>query len=228
MPESPAVDTLVNSLVGVNKTTFADKTDLVTSATGTSGNIMAAIAELVNHLDENLESYILEFANATIKGATGFEALDISSLQLTSGIKRIYKETSGKGFVVYAMTSTKYNPQETEFVFVLNNKMKVIGFDLWFWSTGTYEGMTGSDAYTVDLLEKSFIGVGAQNIDQKVDLVSGATGTTNNMKAAVAEAINYLDPPSEVNAPRIIATVVFFGGIVAIGVAIYFQRRRRI
>lgn len=228
MPESPAVDTLVNSLVGVNKTTFADKTDLVTSATGTSGNIMAAVAELVNYLDSNLEAYILAFASATIKDAAGFEAVDISAAQLTSGIKRIYKETSGKGFVVYAMTSTKYNPQETEFVFVLNNKMKVIGFDLWFWSTGTYEGMTGSDAYTVDLLEKSFIGVGAQNIDQKVDLVSGATGTTNNMKAAVAEAINYLDPPSEVNVPRIIATVVFFGGIVAIGAAIYFQRRRRI
>ena len=226
-PGSPAIDTLLHSIVGVNKKTFAASVDLVTGATGTSGNIMAAVAEAVNFLDENLEAHILSSASGMFPEAAGFEPVEISEAGLAAGIKRMYKATSGEGYVVYAMTSTKYNPQETEFVFALNKNMKVVGFDLWFWSTGTYAGMTGTDAPAVDLLEKSFIGATRFNFDQKVDLVSGATGTTDNVKAAVMAAMDQLDPPAETNVYKIIATVAFFAGIAALGVAIYFQRRRR-
>ena len=228
-PNSDAIkEKLAQSLVEANKTTLTDKADLILGATGTSGNVVAAVAEAIDFLDTNLEKYILTYANGVITDADGFTALDISGAALTSGIKRIYKENSGKGYVVYAVTKTQYNPMETEIVFVLNKNMRVVDLDIWFYSTGTYDGMTGSDSAKVDLLENSFDGVTRTNVDLKVDLISGATGTTNNVKAAVLEAINYLDPPIETNVWQIAAIAVFFASIVAIGVGIYFQRRRRV
>ena len=49
----------------------------------------------------------------------------------------------------------------------------------------------------------------------------------NFVSPAVMAAMDQLDPPAETNVYKIIATVAFFAGIAALGVAIYFQRRRR-
>ena len=219
---------LEQSLIEVNKTTFTDKVDLISHSTGTSGNVMAAIAEAIDFLDTKLEDHILTFGASVLEvNKTDFTPVDISAAGLNSGIKRIYKSAGG-GYVVYAVTRTQYNPMEAEFVFVLSENMRVLDFDLWLWTTGTYDGMTPIDSPKIDLLEQSFVGVTDLNIDYRVDLVTAATGTTNNIKAAVLEAISYLGTPSDTNLWQTVGIVALCLGIVAIGVGIYTQRRRRI
>ena len=228
-PSSDNIDKLTASLIGVGKTTFTDKADLIAHATGTSGNVMAAVAEAIDVLDSNLENYILTFGASVLEvNKTDFTPVDISEAGRDAGIRRIYRENTGKGYVIHAVTKTQYNPMETEFVFVLSKNMRVLDFDLWFWSTGTYDGMTPTDSPKVDLLEKSFVGVTDLNIDYRVDLVSNATGTTNNVKAVVLEAINYLGTPSDTNLWQTVGIVVLCLGVLAIGVGLYTQRRRRI
>ncbi len=222
------VKALEESFLGKNQTNVGTDVDLVTKATSTSYNIYNAVTEVLDYLDADVGARVLASAKALMPDAEGFELVDTVGAGFSKGVKLVYRETSGKGYAVYCRTGTQYNPDETRFVFTLDESFTVTGFDLWRWSTGIYDGATFPDAPEVDRLEKSFVGVNVMNSDLKVDLVSGATGTTNNVKAAVLEAINYLDPPPEINAYKIAATVIFFAGIAALGAAIYFERRRRV
>lgn len=152
----------------------------------------------------------------------------------------IYKEKSGKGYAVYGES---FNPWgfgaiESNFVFAVDNDFTVVGFDLLSWSLSpSYQyGDDKSEGVHIYLntpavkrLEESFVGINRMNFSMKADLVTKATVTSVRIEDAVFAALEYVDTEYEnsVKTYQVIGISVLVIGITALGVAIYFQRRRR-
>ena len=69
------------------------------------------------------------------------------------------------------------------------------------------------------------------NFGTKVDLVTKATLTAVRIHGAVFDALDNLNGgayESDVQLYKTVGAVAFFAGIAALGVAIYFQKRRRV
>ncbi len=196
------------------------------------------------------EKEIFNYAKKMLVGAGDFELLTKKSGVAQEGESidqnwvpykiEVYKETGGKGYAVYGET---FNPWgfgaiESNFVFAVDSKFTVIGFDLLSWSLspswqegdGETEGVhIYLDTPAVKRLEESFIGINRMNFSTKVDLVTKATLTSVRIEDAVFAALEYVDTEyeKEVKTYKAIGASVLVIGIAALGVAIYFQRRRR-
>lgn len=235
--DHPEVIAFENSFVGADNMNFGAKVDLVTAATQTSSRIQSVVSDTLYHLDPVVptETEILSVGNRLIPDAVGFDPVNIAGEGFKNGVKAIYKETSGKGYIVYAESYNPYAPASPEatFVFSVNEKAEVTGFDLLFWSLSpSYQADVGIylDNEDVVRFEKSFVGANKMNFDLKVDHVTLATVTSERIEAAVMEALDYFNDTheTEIKVYKTVGTVIFFVAIAAIGVAIWFERRRRV
>ncbi len=147
----------------------------------------------------------------------------------------IYKETSGKGYAVYAESfnewSFKYGPDSIA-VALIDESFTITDFKLLGWSLSpNYENEYIKDPEHpyVKRFEESFIGTTRTNFITKVDLVTEATETSSRIRSALRDAFEYIDNEHDktVKIYKSVAAAVLFVGIAALGVAIYFQRRRR-
>ena len=108
----------------------------------------------------------------------GFETIDVGSYTLPSTVSEIYKETSGKGYVIKLIT-TGYG----------NNMVIMCGVD----TTGVVTGAVCISSNETLSKEKTygenFSGKDATGVDA-VDTIGGATKTTAAYKNAVIDALN--------------------------------------
>ncbi|MBR2466680.1 MAG: FMN-binding protein [Clostridia bacterium] len=194
--------------------------------------------EIFNHAKEMLVG-AGDFELLTKKSGVALEGESIDKNWVPYKIA-VYKEKSGKGYAVYGET---FNPWgfgaiESNFVFAVDNDFTVVGFDLLSWSLSPSwqegDGKTeGVHIYlntpAVKRLEESFVGINRMNFSTKADLVTKATVTSVRIEDAVFAALEYVDTEyeKEVKTYQAIGASVIVIGIAALGVAIYFQRRRR-
>ncbi len=191
------------------------------------------------------EEDYLALAKEMLEGSESFELLK----ELDSGAvlekkpdyraykMKVYKEGSGKGFAIYGETFNEWTylkgEIESGFVFVTDEDFKITDFKITGWSlSSSYqeEEQIFLEDPAVKRLEESFIGANLMNFSLKPDLVSRATETSSRIQAGVLCVLEYLDEDhsKEITAYRIAGTAAVVAFIAAIGVAIYFQRRRRI
>ena len=120
----------------------------------------------------------------------GFETVDISTLTLPSTVTEVYKETSGQGYVVKLVTSGYGSNM------VLMCGVTTAGVVTGAVCLSSNETLSKEKTYGENFTDKDAAGVEA------VDVISGATKTTEAYKNAVKDALN--------------ATIILGGGSVDI------------
>ncbi len=214
-----------------------DDVGLVTEATGTSGNIRAAVKDVLSAFKALTEVYgptedeAFATGNRLINGAAGFEAVELENAPKT--IKALYKETSGKGYVAVLVTETQYNPYDSGSVVVIDNDGKVIGLEILAWNVG-------HDVDYTDEFVNSFAGKSLSDVET-VSLVTGATGTSGNIRSAVKDALfavesakdaadpsdaDVIEPSYEAPAYRWVGVAVLSIGIIAFVAVIVIRKKK--
>lgn len=195
------------------------------------------------------EEEIFAKAGSMLGGASGFnlvaekEGARKESWQPVPYRVRIYKADGDKGYAVYGET---YNPYrqgaiEANYVFAVDKNFRIVDFDLLSWSlSADYQygneekGIEAVHIYlespAVKRLEESFVGADMMSFRTRVDLVTRATETSVRIEDGVLAALEFIDTEygKEIKIYRAVGLSVFVLGIAAIGVAIYFERRRRV
>ncbi len=236
---SNAVRDAVNQALGAVKAIKAQSTAQISLMSEEVGAKASNFAPILTE-----EDYLAK-AKTMLEGAEGFEFVkDVDSgmvLETKADYRayklKVYKETSGRGFAIYGETFNEwtylYGLIESSFVFVTDEDFKITDFEITGWSLSTSyqeEVKIYLDNPAVKRLEESFIGANLMNFSTRVDLVSSATETSVRMKAAVTAALGYLDEnhSKDIKMYKALGATAFFAAIAAFGVAIYFQRRRRV
>ena len=208
----------VNGFVGKDKNSIGG-VELVAGATGTASDFRTAVEASVIAVadgDQAKETLLIKRMEKLVPNANGFEKLDVPT-DAASAIKAIYKVVGFDGYVVYLITSTKYVAVETESLVYVNARREVAAVDLITWTVG--HGVEPGDFAT------SLVGKNAATIED-VELVTGATVTAQNLRDAVAAALDIVP----VNyAPTIIGAVVAALALgAAVAMVIIFKKRRAI
>lgn len=181
-----------NTLVGLNADEVED-VELFTGATISSTTIRDAVYSAMvalGYTEEKEEpeeptlpktdAEILALAGELIPDAQSFEDLS-GALSADSTVKRLYAETSGKGYIAYTVTSTQYVAVETEGIIHISEDGKVANLKMLTWTVG-------HDVDYTEAFVNGFIGKSTSDLES-VDLVTGATGTAEHFRDAVAESL---------------------------------------
>ena len=129
---------------------------------------------------------------AVMPDADNFEEITSTLSGVPASVLAVYKETSGKGFVVRASASTQYSKEPMEITFGVTADGKICGIQL--------------DVYTdsIDFRSKdaNYIGSYLEKDSALADIgtVSGATYSSTAFKNAVADAMSVLTANSLVQA----------------------------
>ncbi len=148
------------------------------------------------------ESEIEELAKALY--GEGAENLESQTPGNCDYVKRIYKEPDKNAYVAYAFTYSQYGSPEFEFlVFVdANGTIKAIDKILWKVSDPNpdYPFYVPPTEERVDELFNSFIGKNASTVNS-VDVSTGATNTSERVRDAFAESLEFVQPriPREIS-----------------------------
>lgn len=123
--------------------------------------------------------------SAVLPGAEGFTSLSTDGAP--KSIKQIVKETSGKGYALLLTAQSGYHT--LEFSMGIDNEGKITGVSM----ISTIHSL-GNAAFTNTLptFLDSYKGV-SKDLAGSVDKVSGATKSSVAMRAAMAEAISYVE-----------------------------------
>lgn len=150
--------------------------ELVTEATGTAEHYRDAVKAASDYviLTGKIPSLVKEF--------TGLDPIRISLTAAPETLKALYKVAGG--YVAYTVTSTQYVAVETEGITWVDNYGNVIKSKLITWTVG-------GNAPGPDDLADRFTGKENGNIGS-VDLVTGATGTSEHYRDAIKAAADYV------------------------------------
>ncbi len=129
------------------------------------------------------EEEILELADELVPNSKGFEKLTLSTNK-PSNLVRLYKETSGKGFVMYIVVPGAYVPVATEALVHVGLDGKIQNINLLQWVVG------GNPPAEQGNFADGFVGTNSGNVGD-APLVSGATGTSQDFRNAVKDALVY-------------------------------------
>ena len=176
----------LESFLGKDKTNL-DGVELVTGATGTSQNFANAVKEAMEKLpSENggiptlTEDEAYDRALALVTGATALTKQTGSNLPAT--VKAIYLDEASGTYVLYLATRTQWVATETEGMVAVKNGT-VVAVDMITWTVG--HDVDYTTEYLESFLDKNKTGLG------QVELVTGATGTSQNFVNALKEALVY-------------------------------------
>ena len=111
--------------------------------------------------------------------------LAVENDELPPSVKRVYRDTDG-GHIIYIITSTQWTPVETEALVKTDRLGNVTKLELITWTVG--HGVMADEEYL-----ESFIGKHNSSLG-RVDLVSGATTTSANLRDALRGALDVLYP----------------------------------
>ena len=205
-----------------------DKVELVADCTGTSGGVKSAITEALECVTKQIprsEEKLLDIINRSTPSLFGFESVELSS-DAPKTLKKLFKETSGDGYVAYLLTEGWGGSIATEALLYVDANGCVRNLDILIWNVG--HGIGPGDfasRFKGKDLEALKWGFDPENEDG-IDLVAGCTGTSGDLKDAVLAALEYM--PGNSSAARIIGLVALFGSFAAVvGIVVYKKIKRR-
>lgn len=167
----------------------AGSVELVSGATGTSSDFRDAVKESLVYLDENFGAEeVLPKTDEEVKNiAKGMVDSDITLSDLDTknspaALKRAY-DAGDDGYFLYVVVPGEYVPVATEAVVHIDNSGKIVSVNLLSWIVG--HGVGAGD------FADKFAGKDKES-SGKVELVTGATGTSSDFRDAVSAALSYL------------------------------------
>lgn len=224
----------LNSFIGINRY-FTDDVELVSGATGTSDHLVEALKLAFSKVFGSVAITDSEIEKRADKSAPlGDDAIRMPLPEnAPETVKAMFKLKSGRGYMFYVSTKTQRAPIETEaFVFVDING-KIMNVDVVSW-------IVGHQVYVNEAIEKSFNGLTYEDLDrvkpedmsdaenlEKVELVSGATGSSVNLSYAIGDALTLV--PEHTNYSLIAGIILAAAALLMAGAAVYFKviKRRR-
>ena len=201
---------MLNDYIGRDQDSLGS-VNLVTGATRSSSNLMAAVRDAVMSV---IYQNIYDRAIA-LSGASSLKVVEQPEDAPATLLRTYHDEQSGS-YVLYIRTKTEYIYKEIEALVYADESGKILGIDLINWIVG--HGVE-CDKEFID----SLVGKRANEINH-VDLVSGATGTSNNMRFAIRDALYTVSSPDTayVAVAVTLCCVLLVGFVCAL---IYFKRR---
>lgn len=207
--------------------------EAITSATVSSNAVKAGVTDALVALGfaqpeaelPRTEAELIGYAKQLIDGAEDFE--NITPKGEDGLVKRIYEETSGKGYVMYTHTYAQYGGGlETETLIAVNPEGTITNIKNLTWVVGhsTEYGPPPPSADTVNEFFERFIGKNASDIGS-VELITNATGTANNVRVALTEALDML--PDSNRVPRITGIVIFALAVLGAAAAVIVSKKMR-
>ncbi len=172
----------VNSFIGTNKY-FTYEVELVTDATGTSKNLLNALESALISVFANIsltDAEILKLAESVTPEGKELEAVALENAP--EAVKAMFKLSDDSGYVFYTVTSTQYVARETEAFVYINAAGKIQTMRLVNWTVG--HGVYPTKEFVDGFIGKSEATIGG------VEIVSGATGTSDNLKNAIKDALS--------------------------------------
>ena len=212
-------DEIIDSYIGKDNWHIGEA-ELVSGATGTSTDFKNAVIDALRYITVNCisrtDAKVLELASELVPFAEGFEPVEIEGMPET--VKRLYKVKGIKdGYVAHVIVAGAYTPVATETLVYFDENATISAINMLVWNVG--HGVEAGD------FADGFIGKNKDNIGE-VELVSAATGTSQDLRNAMSEIIPLI--PTASSLPAVIGAVLlalaFVGFIAAL---IYFKRRNR-
>lgn len=222
------MDSYTDRFTGLDSVGVADA-ELFSGATISSTAIKGAVSDAMIALGymepkgDGLRSDVELIAEAMnmVAGAVGFT--NVTENNAGDHVKKIFRENSGKGYVIYANTYAQYGGGlETETLIAVDSDGVITNVNNLYWKVGHNVEIAPPPPPSEEKVKEFFDGFIGADIDNigSVELVADATGTANNVRMALTEALEAIsESERSVNyVPRIIAAVVLvlsLGGFVA-------------
>ena len=219
-PTEEVVDAFYAKFIGHNSASFTEsfikiegvdkEVEHAAGATTTSGNVSAAIAKAFTFVDELVkndlpreESEVISLAGQL---ACGAELEDVTPGS-TVYVKRLYKLGGNKGYVAYIVVISGYGTPESETLVHFDKDGKIAAVKKVLWSPSpenpefpSYQPPTED---VVDAFYAKFIGndsasfiekfVKVDGVEKEIEHAAGATTTSANVSASIAEAFGIVD-----------------------------------
>ena len=177
---------------------------------------MTAALEIADTLLPRTEKKLTDLMSEMVQNEEGF--VNITPENAPATLKALYKETSGKGYVAYTVTSTQWVSRETEALTYIDSFGTVKSVRVLTWTVG--HGIDYTDEYL-----KSFEGKTAEELAEGVELVSHATGTSEHLRDAIIDAMSVV--PSGFPILSVIALATLVLSVAAFAVILVYNRKRR-
>ena len=193
--------------------------ELITQATYTSSDLRAAVENAllaVAKMTVRTEDKLLELADKIVPNSKGFEPVDIAD-GAPDALRRLYRETSGRGYVAYIVTTGWGGSIATESIVYFNTERTVVDVDILIWNVGHGVGYGDFD--------KNLIGANPDTIEE-VELITECTGTSGDLRAAIAEVMSYV--PSEFPIARVVGiAMIVLAAVISISITVVIKCKRR-
>lgn len=224
----------LNSFIGINRY-FTDDVELVSGATTTSDNLVKALRLALSKVKEIGSVAITdsEIEKRADKAAPlGDDAVRMPLPEnAPETVKAMFKLKSGRGYVFYVSTKTQYTPIETEAFVAVDINGKIMNVDIVSW-------IVGHQVYANDAIAESYKGLTYEDLDrvksedvsdaenlEKVELVSGATGSSVNLSYAIGDALTLI--PEHTNYSLIAGIIILALALSVAGAVVYFKVIKR-
>lgn len=206
--------------------------ELVTGATGTATDFYGAVADALELATTKLpksKDYIMAAADELVINSESFEEVALEA-DAPKTLKALYKETSGKGYVAYIVCAGQYVEVASETLVHVDLYGEIKGVKIITWNVGhamgygDFEGnFVGKDA---DDIAKDIENAADSEYTPEVELVTGATTTSNDIKLAINDALNYI--PKSFSWPTFVGIMALVLAVcgAACWIVIYKRRRR--
>ena len=175
--------------------------------------------EILPHSDAQLE----KLAADMFDGSKGVE--DITPEDRGTYVKRVYREVGGAGYAVY-VNAYYYGQMVCDVMIAFDNNDTIIEIEKYSWVVGhAWGGAVPPTDAEVDAFFNSFVGKSAEEL-RKVELISGTTGTTLDVRHAIIDAANAI-PTDRFPTARVVGILIASVAIAAIAAVVFVKRRRR-
>ncbi len=195
-----------------------DSVELISGATGTSGDLKSAIADATRVVvgrslksEEKLRELIDRYFYASC-----VEKMELSE-NAPDTLKALYREENGRGYIAYIVTIGSHSKApESEVIVYFDNFGKIKDAEILVWTVG-HDTEPGDFADRLKGLTESEL--------DGVELVSGSTGTSGNILQAVKDALPFV--PVHFPIYRVIGIAAVAVALVASVTAAIIVKKRR-
>ncbi|MBQ8719631.1 MAG: FMN-binding protein [Clostridia bacterium] len=173
----------IDTFTGATKTSTAIKNAVIIAINTVTGSSVEAPGESVGEEKPEIElpktdAELLTLAGALVSGASGFE--DVTPEKRPETLGKLYRETSGKGYVAYVWTPGEYVPVANEALVHINLEGNIVAVNHLTWIVG--------HGVSADGFADRFVGEDNWSVGE-VELITSATVTSGDLRAAIADAV---------------------------------------
>jgi len=213
------LDGFADGFVGVDYWSV-DRVELVTGATGTSGDLKSAIVDAMTVVvgrSLKSEEKLLELMARSFSATQGFEKTELPA-DAPDTLRALYREKLGQGYVAYIVTIGSHSKApESEVIVYFDNEGKVRDAEILVWTVG--HGTTPGD------FAERLVGISAETKKEEVELVTGSTGTSGNIFDAVVAAAAVV--PTHFPVYRLLGILVLVLALASFAAVIIVTKKRR-